>query len=127
EDARKVLKSQRLEQGEHVTGEMRQLLGRMGLAEPHSFTAPVYRALMDRKNGYSPERMLTLLRERCRYLLDRGSTRNNPHIPQRRLRVLVPEDQVIAGDHGDFASWLRDRVRRELTQMSAAATDDATT
>ena len=103
-DARKILKSQKLEQGEHVTGELRRMLAEKGLAEPRRFTAPLYRALMDRDDGFSPEMMLTLLQERCRYLLDRGSTRNNPHIPQTRLRVLVPSDQVVPGDHGDFAA-----------------------
>jgi hypothetical protein len=53
-DAQKILKSQKLEQGEHVTGEMRQLLGTMGLAEPRRFTAPMYRALMDRPDGTAP-------------------------------------------------------------------------
>lgn len=36
---------------------------------------------MDRHMGYSPERMLSILQDRCRYLLERGSTLNNPHIP----------------------------------------------
>lgn len=40
-----------------------------------------YKKLMDTPNGYSPERMLSILKERCSYLLSRGSTLNNPHIP----------------------------------------------
>jgi hypothetical protein len=31
--------------------------------------------------GYSRTAMLTMLRERCEYLIRRGSTLNNPHIP----------------------------------------------
>jgi hypothetical protein len=40
-----------------------------------------YRRLMDVPSGYSPERMLQILKDRCKYLIDRGSTLNNPHIP----------------------------------------------
>lgn len=43
-------------------------------------TAQNYREKMDLSQGYSPERMLSLLKDRCRYLLERGSTLNNPHI-----------------------------------------------
>ncbi|MEB3828384.1 hypothetical protein [Phormidium sp. CCY1219] len=40
-----------------------------------------YRAKMDRDSGYSPERMLSILQDRCRYLIERGARLNNPHIP----------------------------------------------
>lgn len=40
-----------------------------------------YIALQDLKKGYSPERMLHIIRDRARYLIERGSTLNNPHIP----------------------------------------------
>ena len=43
----------------------------------------MYRARMDRPNGYTPERMLEILRLRAQYLNARGSTLNNPHIPKR--------------------------------------------
>ena len=43
-------------------------------------TAQNYREKMDLPEGYSPEKMLSLLKDRCRYLLERGSTLNNPHI-----------------------------------------------
>lgn len=39
-----------------------------------------YRSKMDLKTGYSPERMLAILQDRCQYLIERGSTLNNPHI-----------------------------------------------
>lgn len=39
-----------------------------------------YRDKMDLAQGYSPERMLSILKDRCRYLIERGSTLNNPHI-----------------------------------------------
>jgi hypothetical protein len=31
--------------------------------------------------GYSPEKMLEILKDRARYVIERGSTLNNPHIP----------------------------------------------
>ena len=40
-----------------------------------------YIELQDVKNGYSPSRMLEMLQDRAKYLLERGSTLNNPHIP----------------------------------------------
>lgn len=41
-----------------------------------------YRAAADRPGErYSREAMLKMLRERCRYVIERGSTLNNPHIP----------------------------------------------
>lgn len=40
-----------------------------------------YLNLQDQPCGYSPERMLYILQERCKYLIYRGSTLNNPHIP----------------------------------------------
>ena len=51
------------------------------------YSVAEYRAKMDanldddRAEGYSPSRMLEILRERARYLILRGSTLNNPHIP----------------------------------------------
>ncbi len=45
------------------------------------YRASEYRDLMDVKGGYSAMRMLMLLKARCRYLIERGSTLNNPHIP----------------------------------------------
>lgn len=40
-----------------------------------------YHNLMDLPAAYSKYRMLELLQDRCRYLIRRGSTLNNPHIP----------------------------------------------
>jgi len=42
-----------------------------------------YLALQDVKDGYSPTRMLEIVSDRAKYLIDRGSTLNNPHIPAR--------------------------------------------
>ena len=40
-----------------------------------------YRDLMDVSDGYSPKKMLAILQDRSGYLMRRGSTLNNPHIP----------------------------------------------
>ena len=40
-----------------------------------------YRDMEDLPNGYSPEKMLCILKDRAEYLVKRGSTLNNPHIP----------------------------------------------
>ncbi len=40
-----------------------------------------YLQLQDRKNGYSKNTMLNILKDRATYLMQRGSTLNNPHIP----------------------------------------------
>ncbi|MEQ8996128.1 MAG: hypothetical protein RID53_06430 [Coleofasciculus sp. B1-GNL1-01] len=69
------------------------------------YTIQQYRNQMDLNQGYSPERMLSILKDRCRYLIERGATLNNPHIPAsyfqdweritenhaQRLRELVAE------------------------------------
>lgn len=40
-----------------------------------------YLNLQDLNQGYSPERMLEIVKDRVQYLIERGSTLNNPHIP----------------------------------------------
>ncbi|PHR54098.1 MAG: hypothetical protein COA44_14375 [Arcobacter sp.] len=45
------------------------------------YTKKEYLALQDVENGYSPAKMLNILKDRARYLIERGSTLNNPHIP----------------------------------------------
>ncbi len=40
-----------------------------------------YIELQDLESGYSPDRMLEILKDRAKYLAGRGSTLNNPHIP----------------------------------------------
>jgi len=57
---------------------------------------------------YSRDAMLAMLRERCRYVILRGSTLNNPHIPARYFA----EWERITEDH---AARLRELVVDELT------------
>lgn len=73
-----------------------------------------YRARMDHPDGYSPQRMLEILRDRCRYLLSRGATLNNPHIPGAYFAGW----ERITADH---AIRLRDLVRTALAGEEPAA------
>ena len=68
------------------------------------YTAAEYKARMDLEQGYSPERMLEMFRERAKYLIERGSTLNNPHIPADFFSNWTS----ITNDH---AVVLRDKVR----------------
>jgi hypothetical protein len=76
------------------------------------FSRQQYRSAADLFGGrYSREAMLVMLRKRCQYVIERGSTLNNPHIPASyfvgwekidknhaaRLRELVVEAMQIAG------------------------------
>ena len=47
------------------------------------WTKDRYAREQDRQAGYSPQKMLDILRLRARYLIARGSTLNNPHIPSK--------------------------------------------
>jgi hypothetical protein len=75
---------------EHLTlADMHKICGDKGaytLADArkihkNQYSVAEYRAKMDTDDGYSPEQMLNIVRERARYLILRGSTLNNPHIP----------------------------------------------
>ncbi len=49
--------------------------------QKNQYSSSKYRELMDVRNGYSKERMLKIMKDRATYLMARGSTLNNPHIP----------------------------------------------
>lgn len=71
------------------------------------FTAKEYLDRMDLEQGYSPSKMLEILQLRCEYIIQRGSTLNNPHIP---ASVLTTFPQITS-DHG---RQLRKLVSAEL-------------
>lgn len=73
----------------------------------------------DLPGGYSLERMVELLRQRCAYVISRGATLNNPHISPSYFNGW---DKVVE----DHAAVLRDKVRAYLAATSAEATDLAT-
>jgi hypothetical protein len=56
-----------------------------------------YLSAMDLEGGYSPERMLEIFRERGRYVIERGSTLNNPHIPYSYFDkwTTITEDHAV--------------------------------
>ena len=66
-----------------------------------------YHEMMDLEGGYSVGRMLDLLKLRCSYVIRRGSTLNNPHIP----KVVLERFPVITSEH---AAELRKLVAQEL-------------
>lgn len=57
-----------------------------------------YLALQDVVGGYSPDRMLKIFQDRARYLVERGSTLNNPHIPRSYFDgwTRISEDHAAA-------------------------------
>jgi hypothetical protein len=62
--------------------------------------------------GYSRAAMIGLLRDRCRYLIERGSTRNNPHIP---ASYFVGWERITS----NHAARLRELVVAELQAEEA--------
>ena len=82
------------------------------------WTEDKYSAEMDLPDGYSPNRMLEILRLRARYLIDRGSTLNNPHIPKRFLATFA--DRRVPATVG--SEGLRRRIRRTIRQTALAST-----
>ncbi len=106
------------------------------------WSAERYRAEADLPGGgFSRDRMVRLLQERCSYVIERGSTLNNPHIPgpyldrlvriekdhAETLRRLVREYLAAQQDATSRGETLQVQVDPVVSaQASAAATDDAT-
>ena len=67
--------------------------------------------LMDQENGYTPKKMLEILKNRCKYLIERGSTLNNPHIPTSYFKGW----EQITSNH---ASRLRELVIQSLRKQA---------
>ncbi len=82
----------------------------------NQWSAADYKDQQDLDGGFSLEKMVALMRHRARYVLLRGSTLNNPHIPMGYFDNFAP----ISEEH---ASTLRELVRGYL---NASATDEAT-
>jgi len=83
----------------------------------NQWKADDYRTAQDLPQGYSPDRMVDILKERCRYVIRRGATLNNPHIPKGYFAGW----EKITEDH---AAKLRALVQDYLSR--ASATDTAT-
>lgn len=78
--------------------------------QKRQYLASKYLELQDVSGGYSPERMLQILKERLKYLVERGSTLNNPHIPGSYFE----EWEKISQDH---AKNLRKMVSSYLKKI----------
>ena len=78
-----------------------------------------YVSEMDLPNGYSPRRMLRVLRLRARYLSDRGSTLNNPHIPMRFLSAFADKMAEVSMVGSNELKRRVGRRVREITMESA--------
>jgi len=70
----------------------------------NQMTAAEYKESMDVQEGYSAEQMLEIFKDRARYIIERGSTLNNPHISDKFLKSWPKIDQ-------DYASELRRLVK----------------
>ena len=70
----------------------------------NQMTAAEYKDAMDLPMAYTPAKMLEIFQDRARYIIERGSTLNNPHIPDAFLSTWPTIDQ-------DYASELRRLVR----------------
>ena len=71
-------------------------------------TAAAYASAQDLKDGYSPERMLDIFKDRARYVIERGSTLNNPHIPAKFLETWPRIDGNHAAELRALVSAWRD-------------------
>lgn len=81
----------------------------------NQWSAELYRSSADLPNNmYSRAQMLTLLQQRCGYVISRGATLNNPHIPDSFFRDFT---QIVR----NHASILRGLVQDYLDAAAAAA------
>ncbi len=78
-----------------------------------------YLSQMDRPSGYSPKRMLDILKLRAKYLNERGSTLNNPHIPmaffsRHSMRMI----DVIKSDVAHVAEHTQKEIMRFWVELN---------
>lgn len=80
----------------------------------NQWRAAQYRAQADvSETRFSRVRMVKLLQQRCAYVIRRGATLNNPHIPERYLSA-----QGLERIERDHAATLRRLVRRYLSSRA---------
>jgi hypothetical protein len=80
--------------------------------QKNQYSKKEYRQLMDLEDGYSSDRMLQILKTRVKYIIERGSTLNNPHIPENYFS----EWEEISDNH---AQTLRRLVSRYLQSQGS--------
>lgn len=77
------------------------------------WTRDKYLSEMDDEDGYTPGKMLEILRSRALYLNQRGSTLNNPHIPASFFAQFESEIIDVAKRNADeVLSWTQDKIRQ---------------
>jgi hypothetical protein len=69
---------------------------------------------MDETDGYTPEKMLEILKLRAIYLNQRGSTLNNPHIPKSFFANFT--DRMIDAVH--FSADARTAIHQTLRDIT---------
>lgn len=75
-----------------------------------------YLSEMDIEDGYTPAKMLEILRLRAVYLNERGSTLNNPHIPSSFLSQFDSESiDVTSTDTDEILILTQSKIRRMAT------------
>ena len=86
-----------------------------------------YLSEMDVPDGYSPHRMLEILRLRARYLNARGATLNNPHIPKTFFAGFQDREMRVGDDPSGLRSTAQTAIRSmalddpQLRQISSRA------
>ena len=70
-----------------------------------------YESELDVTDGYSPGKMLEILRLRAKYLNARGATLNNPHIPKRFFAAFRDSEMDARDAAFDLRQAARSRMR----------------
>ena len=78
-----------------------------------------YLSEMDDLEGYTPSKMLAILKLRARYLIQRGSTLNNPHIPRSFFSQF--SDQIIDVNNSS-ADEISAAIQRDIRNITLANT-----
>lgn len=81
------------------------------------WTAEDYLANGDLPGGYSKARVAALLRDRCRYLMSRGATLNNPHIPGSHF---VGCERITESHPTRLRALVRDYLAESALRMEQA-------
>jgi len=83
--------------------------------QKRQYSTNKYLELQDTKSGYSKDRMLNILKDRATYLMERGGTLNNPHIPGSYFK----EWEEITENH---AARLREMVHDYINKLEIEKT-----
>ena len=78
-----------------------------------------YLSEMDDSEGYTPPKMLEILKLRARYLIERGSTLNNPHIPRSFFSQF--SDQIIDVNNSS-SEEISATIQRDIRDITLANT-----